>query len=358
MSKELPPLGIDLGALGHVQPAATAEKLNSEYRDLGIEFMPARDDQFHEAQKSWLAMAKTRARLVSDDPSLGSTLPVRPYVLGAFLEQGLSREQAASLHEAETPGIARACVDFQTQVAKVPIRESMEPLRYIPTAFETAAIEASFSDEPFPESSGSWAGKPQEFWARESVVKRLVLTGRILETVGLHIHFLEAFRPLGVQEAMFRRRVQTTRNEHPSWPEEDIIAESKSKTASTPRLASHKGGAAVDMFLANSDGQLLDFGHGYPNGGVLVSPFCKFLTAEQWQNRQMLHIAAGLAGLVMYMGEDWHFSFGDNVAAMAGTADPVKKTARFGPVKEFDHESGEITAAYTIDELDQLFALE
>jgi D-alanyl-D-alanine dipeptidase len=155
---------------------------------------------------------------------------------------------------------------------------------------------------------------------------------------------------------MFKRRLQTTRNEHPGWAEEDIIAESKSKTASTPRLASHKGGAAVDIFLADSDDRLLDFGHGYPNGGVLVSPFCKFLTLEQWQNRQMLHIAAGLAGLVMYVGEDWHFSFGDNVAAMAGTADPRKRTARFGPIKEFDHGSGEITATYTVDELDQLFA--
>jgi D-alanyl-D-alanine dipeptidase len=356
MPKELPPLGIGLYDLDHIQSPAAVEKLNSEYRDLGIEFVPAHDDQLREAQESWLVMARTQVQLVGDDPSLRPvTPPVRPYILGAFLEQKLSTDQAANLNEIETPAVARACVDFQTQVAQVPIRESMEPMRHIPTVFEDAGVKASFSDEPFPESSDSWAGKPQEFWARESVVKRLAIAGRLLETVGLHIHFLEAFRPLGVQEAMFRRRLQTTWHEHPTWTEEDIIAESKSKTASTPRLASHKGGAAVDMFLADSDGRLLDFGHGYPNGGVLVSPFCKFLTPEQWQNRQMLHVAAGLAGLVMYVGEDWHFSFGDNVAALAGTADPLKTTATFGPIKEFDHESGEITATYTIDELDQLF---
>jgi D-alanyl-D-alanine dipeptidase len=356
MTKELSPPGIDLSGREQLHSLPTTENLNSKYRNLGIEFVPARDDQLQQAQAGWLAMAKTQAQLTSDDPSLGSTLLVRPYVLSAFLEQGLGGEQATYINEVETPAVARACVDFQTKVAQVPIRESMEPMRHLPAAFADAGVKASFSDEPFPESSGTWAGKPQEFWARESVVKRLVMAGRILETVGLHIRFLEAFRPLGVQEAMFKRRLQTTRHEHPEWTEEDILAESKSKTASTPRLASHKGGAAVDMFLADSDGRLLDFGHGYPNGGALVSPFCKFLTFEQWQNRQTLHIAAGLAGLIMYMGEDWHFSFGDNVAALAGTADPLKTTAKFGPIKEFDRKSGEITATYAIDELDQLFA--
>lgn len=332
--------------------------LNRRSELMEVVFTQATPEQLGESRASWLTMAQTAVALSSyGQDVLASSRGIEPFVLGAFLEKPMTPAQISHVNEIEAPAFAKKCVAFQKDVAKIQISETFEPMRHMPTAFSIAKVAASFSEEPYPNQAGEWSGKPQEFWARSSVVERLVMAGKILERVGLELHFLEAFRPVGVQEAMFKRRIATTRREHPDWQEEDLINEALSKTASTPRLASHKAGAAVDMFLAKPDGQWLDFGHQYPDGGIMVSPSNIYLTFEQWHNRQLLKVATALAGLTMYIGEDWHFSFGDNVAAVAqlGTS-AVPPVADFGPIKEFDRDTGEILGIYESSELDDVFA--
>jgi D-alanyl-D-alanine dipeptidase len=255
--------------------------------------------------------------------------------------------------ELATGEIADICVAAQAEIAQVPIHESREPLVNLPTHASRSGVVMTFSDVPYPDMSGpGFAGKPQLFWARQSFAERLILMARILAPLGIVLHVEEAFRPYEVQSGMFWRRLARTRSEHPSWTDEQLMAEARSKTASIPRLASHMAGAAVDVFLRDAiSGELLDFGHRYPDGGAVVHPASPFVTSEQWKNRQTLEVAAQLAGLAVYVGEDWHVSYGDNLWAWQTGAE----AAVYGAVKEFSLKTGVITSEFVGDELDQQF---
>jgi len=278
------------------------------------------------------------------------------YMPEHVLTQPLTIEQVAFIDEHESHRFAADAVHIQQSLATVPIEDSSEPLVHLPTIFRDRG-DVTFDTGVFPEMAGKWSGKPQEFWLRRSVAERLLTANTLLGSVGVSLHFIEAFRPLEVQAAMFARRVTNTAAQHPEWTEEQILAESMSKTASRPRLASHLGGAAVDAWPRdNASGKLLDFGHTYPSGGALVAPASPFVTAKQWLNRQLLQVATGLAGLTMYPGEDWHVSFGDNLAALdENNIIRAEYVASFGPIQDFDRATGEITEVIDSVKIDSLF---
>lgn len=274
------------------------------------------------------------------------------------LSKPLTPPQIATVNNTETHAIAQYCIEIQEQLAKVPIRESYEPLVSLPELFAKTEVPVSFSGSPFHPACGRWAGKPRELWAREAFAERLVLMGRLIGPVGLQLYIEDAFRPNGVQEGLFKRRYALTKDEHPAWSEAQLVAESRSKTAVTPRLASHKGGAAIDARLQDiQTGRILDFGHEYPDGGALVFPASPYVTFEQWRNRQIFRLAAELSGLTLYVGEDWHISYGDNLAALDehGTVRP-DYVAMYGPIKDFDRTTGQITETYEEPELDAVFS--
>jgi D-alanyl-D-alanine dipeptidase len=305
-------------------------------------------------------LLETRQQLDPLCQKLGITAlsPVVAYQPSAFLREHLTAEQTAIINECETPAIAGYCLEKQDEIARVPIVESMEPLVHLPSFFASRAYNASFSDTPFHEACGEWAGKPREFWVRKGLAERLGVMSLLVGSLGLSLHFEDAFRPVGVQEGLFKRRVGWTRDAHTDWNDDLVIAEARSKTAVTPRLASHKGGAAVDAQLRSQiAGFKLDIGHNYPDGGALVFPESPFVTAEQWRSRQIFQIAASLSGLKLYVGEDWHVSYGDNLAAL-DQYDQIQPgyVAQYGPIKDFNRSTGEIIETYAEDELDQVFA--
>ena len=105
-----------------------------------------------------------------------------------------------------------------------------------------------------------------------------------------------------------------------------------------------------------STGELLDFGHDYPDGGALVFPQTTFVTEQQWLHRQTFQSAAGLSGLTLYVGEDWHVSYGDNLASIDFDGRVQKEyTAKYGPIKDFDRQTGEISRYYSSEEIDRTF---
>ncbi len=317
----------------------------------GLEFVPVPQAVVSAFGEFCLAMSIRRDELIGYSTEWPSKAVV--FEPSHVLARPMTAAQVCSVNESETPKVADYCAMVQSQIAKVPILESGEPLQNLRTLLGGTA---SFSKHRFPTGSGEWSNKPQEFWARQSFALRLQLMSRMLEVDDLKLHFIEAFRPPGVQEAMFARRMHTTRQAHPAWSDEQVLAEAKSKTASTPRLASHKGGAAVDVWLQDEQANMLDFGHIYPDGGAIVAPRTPFLTVEQWMNRQILQVTAGLAGLTTYVGEDWHVSFGDNLASL-DTNDQVRPdyVARFGPVRNFNRLTGELLDVYATEELDVTF---
>lgn len=326
---------------------------------VGMEFVEAPQQALDEFGQACSKLLGARQLLADSALSFPITKPAVVYWPSSFLATSLTTKQVEIINHHETPKVAEYCVAVQRQIAQVPIQENWERMQHLPSLFRRHGLAATFSTIPFPEVSGEWAGKEQEFWARESFAVRLAFMGSLLQRCGIQLHFIEAFRPPGVQEGMFRRRVRRTHQEHPDWPELELLNEAKSKTASSPRLASHKGGAAVDILLRDAvSGELLDFGHEYPDGGVLVFPRTPYVTERQWHNRQLLQVAAGLSDLTLYVGEDWHVSYGDNLASIDEFGVPRSEyVATYGPIKDFSRKTGEITEIYKPDELDIIFAI-
>ncbi len=326
----------------------------------GVEFVPPTTEQLRSFDDLCSGLAEERRALDGLCAGLGITMTKKAvlYEPTAFLSAPLTAQQKATINQNETSAVADYCIGVQAGLGRVPIVESGERMVHLPELFAGSGLPASFSDTPFHAACGEWAGKQREFWARESFANRLVVMGMLLETAGVQLHFEDAFRPVGVQEGLFKRRVEWTRNDHPDWSEDQIIAEAQSKTAVRPKLASHKGGAAIDAQLRDiKTGQLLDSGHKYPDGGVLVFPLTPYVTAEQWRTRQLFQVAAGLSDLTLYVGEDWHVSYGDNLASLDEQA-RVRPgyVAQYGPVKDFDHTTGELTSTYSAEEAEQVFS--
>ncbi len=246
---------------------------------------------------------------------------------------------------------AQESVELQDKVTQIPIKENYEPMVFLSAIFEKHKLPVSFSDIPFNPACEEWANKPRVFWTRQSLAEKLVSLGKALATVDLFLHFEDAFRPVGVQEGLFKRRIEWILKDYPEWDDSKVITEARSKTAVTPRLASHKSGAAVDITLRRfSTGEPLDLGNKYPEGGALVALDCPFVTYSQWQTRQIFANSVRMAGLEVYPGEDWHASYGDNLHAFFSG-----KTAKFGPVKDFSLDNGRILEVYSPEEFDRNF---
>ena len=323
-----------------------------------VKFRPQTDRERSDFDEMIAGLAEASASL-TEDFGVDLTQPASYFVPPAFLRETLTPEQVTGINEELTGEVAGYCLGIQDNLRGVEIVDNLERLTYLPDLFARNNTFATFSELPFHEACGDWAGKQREWWVRDSVATRLVVFGKLLESAGLSLHFEDAFRPVGVQEGLFRRRYGWTQDAHPDWTHEQKISETKSKTAVTPRLASHKAGAAIDATLRDiQTGEPVNIGHEYPAGGALVFPKTPFLTHEQWRNRQIFQVAAGLAGLTLYVGEDWHVSHGDNLASL----DPHGNVrsdyvAKYGAIREFDRESGEILDVYSPRELDTEFSI-
>lgn len=347
---------LDSLAAVHKAPDIDAERYKGDY---GVEFTDPTAEQLDAFSADCSKLIDATEALEELYAQLGVNITKRAvlYQPSQFLTEPLTPEQVSRINDNETAGIAAYCVGLQEELETVPIQETREPMTHLPSLFSSLGIPITFSEVPFHAACAEWAGKQREFWVRQSVANRLVIASRLLEPTGAQLHIEDAFRPVGVQEGLFKRRVAWTKRDHPDWSEDQITAEAMSKTAVKPRLASHKAGAAIDALLRDKNtGELLDFGHNYPDGGALVFPRTPFVTFEQWRNRQLFQLASGLSDLTLYVGEDWHVSYGDNLASLDETGHVrTDYTAKYGPIKEFNHETGEVIDVYAEEEMNSVF---
>lgn len=277
--------------------------------------------------------------------------------LPEFFVSGLDEDSRKLIEDRLSSCFARRSVEEQKIIAKVPVVECYEPFVGVEELFADAGVEAIFSDYPFNQACGQWAGKRRQFVLRKSVAEKMLMIGEVLKTPGidLMIRFEDCFRPVGVQEGLFMRRVQWILKENPLISMDDLLLEAMSKTAVTPRLASHKAGAAVDFVLINRlTKQPLDLGNRYPEGGAIVAIDFPFLTENQWMTRQIFKNFVLMAGGAIYKGEDWHASFGDNLAGYDHGLVKQGYVAKYGPVKNAN-AGGVLGEIYLNEELDNPF---
>lgn len=306
-------------------------------QQLGLEFGPV--------DKKALNILNKQIRIISS--FLGKDTPEIKTPKKGFLLKPLTTEQKKSIDQILGPIYAEIGVNLQDQLTSIPIKENMEPMQNIPDYFNSLNIPISLSKLPFNPACGKWANKPRIFWARKGIVQRLANAGKAMEKVGLMLHLEDGFRPVGVQEGLFFRRIKLILEEHPDWINnwEKVWIEARSKTAVCPSMAGHKAGTAVDITLQTLDGEKLQLGNSYPEGGPRVSLHFPYLTQQEWTTRMLFAYTMELSGLRIYPYENWHASHGDLSAAFTfgeKVAITKKYTTKYGPIKDFDPKTGEV----------------
>lgn len=264
-----------------------------------------------------------------------------------FLNNPLTQHEKNHIDQELGPIYAKIGVSNQDKLTNIPIKENMEPMKSIPEYFLSNNIPISLSNLPFHPACGEWANKQRVFWAREAIVKKLANAGQALEKIGIMMHLEDAFRPVGVQEGLFFRRIMLILEEHPDWINDwqKVWMEARSKTAVSPSMAGHKAGTAVDITLKTLNGDKLPLGNSYPEGGPRVSLHFPYLTQDEWTTRMLFAYTMEFAGLRIYPYENWHASFGDLSAAFSFGKDvSIAKgySAQYGPIKGFDPATGAI----------------
>lgn len=272
-----------------------------------------------------------------------------------FLAEELSSEELAKINDGETIVSAKDAEQFRKKVAMVGIHENNERFVDLRKKREANLGIWTFTDAKYHEACGEWAGKEKLFLVRKSVADKLSILAKNLLKFNIRLRFEDGFRPYGVQEGLFLRRIKMIKATNPEWNRNKLILEAKSKTAYTPRFAAHKAGAAVDVSMLDSTtGKPCNIGQGYPGGGEVVRLNTEFVTQHQWQNRKILECLAKDSGLFMYPYENWHLCYGDTTAAVV-SSDRPPYIAKYGPVKNYDPDTGEILETYSPDKLDSIF---
>lgn len=328
-------------------------------KKIGIKFVKANQEAFDKLVNQIDILAKTL-----NVPATNLDLPKN-----GFLANDLSSEQEIEVNKYFGPEYARLGVELQDKLSDIEVSEENEIMVDLNKLFNDSKTPLSLSTAPFHEACGEWAGKKRIFWARKSVANKLLRAGMALNSINLQFHIEDAFRPLGVQEGLFLRRIKNTLLEHPDWNDRwDLVwTEARSKTAVSPWMAGHKSGAAIDTTLRTLDGKPLPIGNYYPEGGPKVAIHYPYITQEQWSNRQIFKNVTEMVGLVIYPYENWHVSYGDLSSAIKANSTteivPRFKTI-YGPIKGFDKNTGEIDAYrreeyfqpfYNIDDLKRRF---
>ncbi|MFJ6650996.1 M15 family metallopeptidase [Streptomyces sp. NPDC091290] len=156
-------------------------------------------------------------------------------------------------------------------------------------------------------------------YLREGVLGRLIEAQAKLPQ-GLRLLFVEGYRPPSLQREYFEEYAGRLRAAHLDWSAEQIHS-AASRYVSPPDIAPHSAGAAVDLTLADADGNELDLGTRMNADPEESEGACYThaanISEEARVNRKLLGTALTAAGLVNYPTEWWHWSFGDRYWALA-----------------------------------------
>lgn len=155
---------------------------------------------------------------------------------------------------------------------------------------------------------------------RQTVAEKLCEAARSLPR-GYRLAVIEGWRPLHIQRRMFLTAMKRWREAHPDWSEPQVRRLASRFTAPPDHRVPppHTTGGAVDVLLADGEGNVLDLISPYKPRDRRAYPFsAKGLTETARKHREILREALASVGLTNYPSEFWHYSYGDQGWAYRG----------------------------------------
>ena len=204
----------------------------------------------------------------------------------------------------------------------VPIVESNEPLTEIPSD-----LFPVFEPHPYAVLGADYDGR-SPYFLRELVLRRLIAAQICLqeERADLNLQIFDAYRPITVQQFMVDHtfaelkgdRQLNEAEEKEVWEQVYKFWAAPSDNPATP--PPHSTGAAIDLTLVTTDGDVIDMGGDIDEIGDRSYPdfYAEKTDSESQQyhqNRLLLRQVMTKAGFIQHPNEWWHFSYGDQMWA-------------------------------------------
>lgn len=132
---------------------------------------------------------------------------------------------------------------------------------------------------------------------------------------GIDIVIIEGFRPMHQQQFMYEEIKKEFAEKHPAWNKSTLIRMTNTLSAppDDPCPPPHITGGAVDLSLMRMPArEWMDMTSPFEMDETSAPGDTKGLTGEAQANRKLLSDALEKTGLTNYLGEWWHWSYGDS----------------------------------------------
>ena len=201
-----------------------------------------------------------------------------------------------------------------TKLRAVPIQDNGEPL------LDPCTLSPRIH---FAEKHPKFADMPRTPKVRRGVAERLAQAAASLPD-GTDLILIEGFRPLAQQRFMYEQLKAEFARKHPEWNTATLhrITNTMSAPPNDPCPPPHTTGGAVDLSLFRPEtGEWLDMTSPFEMDETSAPSDTPGLSDQAQANRRLLFGALEKAGLTNYLGEWWHWSYGDSGWALRVSAD-------------------------------------
>lgn len=156
---------------------------------------------------------------------------------------------------------------------------------------------------------------------RRGVAEKLATIQADLNS-GYRFKIWDGYRSRAIQDAIYHTHRQQIKAKHPTWDDEQLDYETEqfvTRASSVERIPPHATGGAIDLTLADAEGNELDMGTIFDHFGPKAEPYY-FQNDQEYnfvhENRMMLRKVMLDAGFTPDKDEWWHFDYGNQVWAV------------------------------------------
>ena len=201
--------------------------------------------------------------------------------------------------------MARSFGEPLTKLRAIPIQDNGEPL------VDPRTLSKRIH---FAEKHPKFEGLKRTPKVRKRVAEMLAEAAESLPD-GIDIVMIEGFRPIVNQQFMYEEIKKEFAGRHPEWNRSTLMRMTNTMSAppDDPCPPPHITGGAVDLSLIKMPSrEWFDMTSPFEMDETSAPGDTKGLSEEARKNRRLLAGALEKTGLTPYLGEWWHWSYGDS----------------------------------------------